>query len=705
MVTSTRGRKDMDPEALAAIAEIQQMNKKRLHEARKAQEEDELAGKEASETNEDEEMDGAEEGNGATGSGEIHNIMGGTIGAEDDGETRSPLPKRGGSSKSSSRRTNNKVSPPEATGATPSTKTAKFLEHYVHPYSRVILDLAITLKKEEAFQEFTTALMDLLTNAQMVDPRFVINPLQAGSKEKYISSRGKISSNMTKLGCHVRISGNGNVFNRQKVWNNEDKPGRKKKETFKDPTVWFTIVVSSSVPPVEIIQRITHEWARIGGMRIAVKDLQNLDSETVVSIFKVSTATDKKVILAELKRILSNAQAIAEIKGMDHLDKYDFSMEMDVAIGESLPEMNLRVQNAKLRGQDMAIFNKLSGKAQYARKSWHLEVASKHAKKMKALVQYAKEQGCVEQLWGRHAHLSEVTDINSSAHEAKRQVDVAQAHTNYQVSMGSEELLGAINVDETADVFHPTKGKVATYSLRYILLNYMRMKDQVPFIAEVHQASLAETTHLVIPLTSEAERLMGMMNKNLPAFLWHNLLEQGFPEDFITKLIQGTCDAALVAEMHQCKWDSNSQTLTTPEEDKKKDITKAFESASWFRDEFGLLNQTAKNASKYVAPQAVFDLDGETVKTIHDRHRIKEGQEPPSTPPRHSKAGTVKKKNIEKIDLVDSDDSGDSSAEADDDSQGDSASSTGSSVSQSGITPRDNSGRMGTAGMRAANGG
>jgi hypothetical protein len=157
--------------------------------------------------------------------------------------------------------------------------------------------------------------------------------------------------------------------------------------------------------------------------------------------------------------------------------------------------------------------------------------------------------------------------------------------------------------------------------------------------------------------------------------------------------------------MHQCKWDSNSQTLTTPEEDKKKDITKAFESASWFRDEFGLLNQTAKNASKYVAPQAVFDLDGETVKTIHDRHRIKEGQEPPSTPPRHSKAGTVKKKNIEKIDLVDSDDSGDSSAEADNDSQGDSASSTGSSVSQSGITPRDNSGRMGTAGMRAANGG
>ena len=160
-------------------------------------------------------------------------------------------------------------------------------------------------------------------------------------------------------------------------------------------------------------------------------------------------------------------------------------MEMYVTIGETLPEMNLRLQNAKLRRQDLAIFNKL--RAQYARKSWHLEVASQHAKKMKALVQYAKEQGCVEQLWGRHTHLSEVTAINSLVHEAKRQVNVTQGHTNYQVLMGSEELIGVINVDEAADVIHPTKGKVATYSLRYILLNYMRMKDNFPFIAEVHQ--------------------------------------------------------------------------------------------------------------------------------------------------------------------------------------------------------------------------
>ena len=73
---------------------------------------------------------------------------------------------------------------------------------------------------------------------------------------------------------------------------------------------------------------------------------------------------DKRVILAELKCILSNAQAKAEAKGIKFYNKYNFSMEMDVTIGETLPEMNLHLQNAKLCGQDLAIFNKLRGRAQ-----------------------------------------------------------------------------------------------------------------------------------------------------------------------------------------------------------------------------------------------------------------------------------------------------------------------------------------------------
>jgi hypothetical protein len=85
---------------------------------------------------------------------------------------------------------------------------------------------------------------------------------------------------------------------------------------------------------------------------------------------------------------------------------------------------------------------------------------------MKELVQYAKESGCVLQLWGRHAHLSEITDQRSTVCEAKRQVYVAQMHTNYQMSMLGEELAGIICLDEAADIIHAVTGnKISTLSL------------------------------------------------------------------------------------------------------------------------------------------------------------------------------------------------------------------------------------------------
>ena len=215
-------------------------------------------------------------------------------------EERSPTKKRGGSSKSSMKRSNaNKVSPPEVTAAS-TAKKITFEDTYVHPHKRVILDLAILLKSEKAFEEFTKALMAFIENAHMVDPKFVINTLNPKSKEKSITTKGKISHNMTKLGTHVKISGNGNAFNKQKVWDKEEQSNKgrnnqrsHKKKEYCDPTVYFSMVVSSEVEPKEIIDRVMHEWARMNGTRLQVKDLQFVDSKMVISIFKVSTTTNK----------------------------------------------------------------------------------------------------------------------------------------------------------------------------------------------------------------------------------------------------------------------------------------------------------------------------------------------------------------------------------------------------------------------------
>jgi hypothetical protein len=115
---------------------------------------------------------------------------------------------------------------------------------------------------------------------------------------------------------------------------------------------------------------------------------------------------------------------------------------------------------------------------------WHLEVDSRHAEKMKVLIQCAKTYGCVEEMGGVHAHLREVTDYSSTPREAKRQVDVAQAHTNYQLSLVVEEIPGIVSLDEPVEILHPnTQAKVGVLSLRTVLLNYLKMEDGHPMIA------------------------------------------------------------------------------------------------------------------------------------------------------------------------------------------------------------------------------
>jgi hypothetical protein len=410
--------------------------------------------------------------------------------------------------------------------------------------------------------------------------------------------KGDISPNMTRLGEHIKISGNGpNVFNRRNEWDNADggRNARKsnKKEEFQDPTVYFSMFVSSEIPPKVIIERTTHEWARTNGVRLQIKELQFVNSETVVSIYKVSKLTPKAVILEELKKILIMAQKKARADELDY-KCFDFLLDLDVEDHSTLPAMTLRIQNAKLRGEDVSTFNKLNNWAQFARKTWHLEVPSMYAAKMKSLVEIAKAYKCVEAYWGVHAHLSEVTDITSMASEAKRQVEIVQKHTNYEISMTSEDLVGVIDLDYTSTILHPTTGKeVGSYSLHYALMNFVKMSDGRPAIAEAHQSGIAKPTHLIVPNTPEAEQMINMMNKNLPAYLYHILLEQGLPQEFVEDLLEHLCEATLLAERHRCKWDTATKTLTTAEDSIEAEKAKAFEGAAWFRDEFGLLGKNA----------------------------------------------------------------------------------------------------------------
>jgi hypothetical protein len=241
---------------------------------------------------------------------------------------------------------------------------------------------------------------------------------------------------------------------------------------------------------------------------------------------------------------------------------------------------------------------------------------------MKELVQYAMDAGIVKKYWGSHMYVSKVTDASSSSLEAKRQCEVSQSHTNYQVLMVHKAVGGIIDIDDLADFLHPVSRQlIGSITLHQVILKYLKMSDGHSLVAEVHQAGPQLETTLIVPHTLEAKRMIATMNKNVTAFLWHMLLEQGLPDNFIQPLLKKTCDPTLFAKIPSCTWDATQCTLTMKKDSELNEKLKAFEDAPWFKDEFGLLNKPNQR-SGHIAPEALYNLDGGgSYKTIYDCHR------------------------------------------------------------------------------------
>ena len=88
----------------------------------------------------------------------------------------------------------------------------------------------------------------------------------------------------------------------------------------------------------------------------------------------------------------------------------------------------------------------------------------------------AKENDLVTKMWGKHAHVSEVVDKESTPSEIKRLIKVAQSHTNYQCSMILKDIITAPIFDEESNQF------LGNVSLRQVLLSYLRLSDGHQFI-------------------------------------------------------------------------------------------------------------------------------------------------------------------------------------------------------------------------------
>jgi hypothetical protein len=76
-----------------------------------------------------------------------------------------------------------------------------------------------------------------------------------------------------------------------------------------------------------------------------------------------------------------------------------------------------------------------------------VECDRRFAADIKKLTQLAKEADLVTKMWGKHAHICEVVDKDSTPSEIKQLIKVAQTHTNYQCPMILDDIVGITNLD------------------------------------------------------------------------------------------------------------------------------------------------------------------------------------------------------------------------------------------------------------------
>ena len=264
-------------------------------------------------------------------------------------------------------------------------------------------------------------------------------------------------------------------------------------------------------------------------------------------------------------------------------------------------------------------------KIQANRKILHIEVDKGETKFIEKLIEVAKEKKYFEEIWGKQLHVIKVMGKDTSAVEIKLLINVSQKHTNFNSSMTAEELVGIIDFDAIETVYSvpdPTKS-VATMSLHHALYKYVKIDGRHSLIAEAHQRSHMGSVDIVIPNTPEAETMVAMMKKQLPAYLTLYIDNLGMDKDFIRKILTRACCPALMHEVYSCPWDKETKVLTTPGENEKRKNSADIESAAWYRDKVGehMVDNKKKSKIQYAAPEALYDLDGDqSVKRIHERN-------------------------------------------------------------------------------------
>jgi hypothetical protein len=89
---------------------------------------------------------------------------------------------------------------------------------------------------------------------------------------------------------------------------------------------------------------------------------------------------------------------------------------------------------------------------------------------IKGLAQLAKDYKLVSEMWGKHTHVSEVVDEDSTPSKIKHLAHVTQVNCNYRCLMILEDVVGIMKLNGQADLYERGMSMPLRFTLRKLLL-------------------------------------------------------------------------------------------------------------------------------------------------------------------------------------------------------------------------------------------
>jgi hypothetical protein len=221
---------------------------------------------------------------------------------------------------------------------------------------------------------------------------------------------------------------------------------------------------------------------------------------------------------------------------------------------------------------------------------------------------------------GIRAHISKMMTRESTSLENVSMMKVLLAHGLYNASMEAATMYGWGDLSAGAKMSVTDTKAVLGFNF---IKNTLKLTGSFPVIAKIYQNLPGSVFEIIYPKCKEGNHLMDQLKKNPAAYIVYSL-KRIIPDEFVLNVVAAIFDTSYVQKIHDCKWDSETETITKPSaiaDRERADI----KDAPWWQDAFDLTEmKKANNKMGNRNPESIFDLEKERlIKTIHNRHKKK----------------------------------------------------------------------------------